>query len=77
MVPADPSLISSTRWTEWKIALADFDGVGLNAVKKMVLGIGNPDAPVPDGSGMVLYDDIRVVKPVPVEPNEPNDVATE
>ncbi|MBN1513406.1 MAG: hypothetical protein JXB13_15420, partial [Phycisphaerae bacterium] len=57
-------------WTEWKIPLADFANISLNAVKKMVLGIGTPDAPVPDGNGMVLYDDIRVVKPVPVEPND-------
>jgi len=61
-------------WTEWKIPLADFDNVSLSAVKKMVLGIGNAAAPVPDGSGMVLYDDIRAVKPAPVEPNDPNEV---
>jgi len=61
-------------WTAWKIPLTDFDGVSLNAVKKTVLGIGNPDAAVPDGSGMVLVDDIFVVKPAPVEANE---VATE
>ncbi len=62
-------------WTEWKIPLTDFAGISLNAVKKMVLGVGNADAPAPDGSGMVLYDDIRVLKPAPVEPNEPNDVS--
>jgi len=52
-------------WTEWKISLADFAGVNLSAVKKMVLGVGNPNAPAPDGSGVVFYDDITVVKPAP------------
>jgi hypothetical protein len=37
--------------------------VDLTAVKKMILGVGTPDAPVSGGSGMVLFDDIRVVKP--------------
>jgi len=60
-------------WTQWKIPLADFDGVSLNAVKKMVLGVGNPDVAVPDGNGAVFYDDIRVVKPAP----DPNEAATE
>ena len=50
--------------------MADFNGISLNAVKKMILGVGDSVAPAPDGSGMVLFDDIRVVVP-PVE--EPND----
>jgi len=59
-------------WTEWKIPLADLADASLNAVKKMILGVGNPDIPVADGTGMVLFDDIRVVRPEPVEePNEP------
>ena len=41
----------------------------------MILGIGNPDVAMPDGSGVVFYDDIRVVKPVPVE--DPNEAAAE
>jgi regulation of enolase protein 1 (concanavalin A-like superfamily) len=53
------------QWTEWKIALTEFAGVSTNAIKKMTLGIGNPDAPMADGSGMVFLDDIRVVGPAP------------
>jgi len=60
-------------WTQWKIPLTDFDGVSLNAVKKIALGIGNPDVSTPDGDGVVFYDDIRVVKPAP----DPNEAATE
>ena len=57
-------------WTEWKIPLADFNGISLNAVKKMILGVGDSVAPAPDGSGMVLCDDIRVVTTPAEEPND-------
>jgi len=38
-------------------------GVNLAAVKKMSIGVGDRDVAIPDGSGMILVDDIRVVKP--------------
>jgi len=74
--PAAPFVSEAERtWTEWKIPLADLGGVSLDAIKKMILGIGNPDVPTPDGSGVVFYDDIRVVKPAPVE--DPSEAAAE
>ncbi len=59
-------------WTEWKIPLTEFIDAGVNmaAVKKMIIGVGNRTAPVADGDGMVLIDDITVVGPAPVDPNE-------
>jgi len=59
-------------WTEWKIPLSEFSSAGVNlaAVKKMTLGVGRRTAPVADGDGMMLIDDIRVVLPAPVDPNE-------
>jgi len=66
--PAAPFVSEAERtWTEWKIPLADLGGVSLD--------IGNPDVPTPDGSGVVFYDDIRVVKPAPVE--DPSEAAAE
>lgn len=52
-------------WTRWKIPLSDVAAAGVNtsAIKKMYVGVGNRNAPAPDGSGMVLVDDIQVVKP--------------
>jgi hypothetical protein len=58
-------------WTPWKIPLSDFTGVSLTAVKKMYIGVGNRNAPVADGVGMVLIDDVSVVLP---ETGDPNDV---
>jgi len=71
-----PGGANVTDWTEWKIPLTEFTDAGVNmtAVKKMYIGVGNREFPTADGSGVVTFDDIRVVKPAPVEPNEPNDV---
>jgi len=57
-------------WTQWKIPLADFAGVSVNAIRKMYVGVGNRTVPIADGAGMILVDDIHVVKPE----EEPNDV---
>jgi len=68
-----PGGANVTDWTEWKIPLSEFIDAGVNmaAVRKMIIGVGNRTAPVADGDGMILIDDITVVAPVPVEdPNE-------
>jgi len=57
-------------WTQWKIPLADFTGVNPGAIRKMYIGVGSRTAPIADGNGMILVDDIQVVKPA----EEPNDV---
>jgi len=56
-------------WTEWKIPLTEFSNAGVNlaAIKAMHLGVGNRNLPVADGAGDVYFDDIRVVRPAPVE----------
>ena len=56
-------------WTPWRIPLADFGSVNAAAVKKMVVGVGDPDVGAPAGAGLVYVDDIRVAKPAPVEPD--------
>jgi hypothetical protein len=69
VVEADPSLITSSRWNEWKIPLSEFSNAGVNlaAVKEMVIGIGARNGGTPGGTGVIFVDDIRVVKPEPVE----------
>jgi hypothetical protein len=56
-------------WTQWQVPLTEFsdDGVNLAAIKAMHLGVGNRDFPVADGAGDVYFDDIRVIRPDPVE----------
>jgi hypothetical protein len=48
-------------WTSWDIPLNDFVGVDPGAIRKMTIGIGDPDSPQPDGTGLVYIDDIRVI----------------
>jgi hypothetical protein len=74
----DPNeAVTTTTWTEWKIPLTDLAGISLTKVKKLTIGVGDPDNPAPDGYGRVYIDDIRVTKPAPevIEPvpdvNEP------
>jgi hypothetical protein len=57
----------TNEWTEWKIPLADLTTQGVNptAIKKMYIGVGNRNAPVADGTGMVLVDDAWVTKRAP------------
>jgi hypothetical protein len=54
-------------WTALDIPLADIAaaGVDLTRIAKMTVGVGDPDNPVADGSGMVLVDDITVRLPAP------------
>jgi hypothetical protein len=61
----DPNLavVNSTQWTEWKIPLRDFKGVSLNKVKRLYIGVGDPQHPAAGGPGRVYIDDIRVMKP--------------
>ena len=70
----DPNAMLVTQWTEWKIPLSEFGDAGLNAaaVKKMVIGLGDRDAPVPGGAGSVYLDDVRVTRPEQAILNPPD-----
>jgi hypothetical protein len=52
-------------WVNVKVPLADFAGANLGAVTQISVGVGNPSAPMMGGDGMVLVDNVRVVKPEP------------
>jgi len=62
-VHSDPAAVNATAWTEWKIPLSDFAGVNMSRVKKMVIGVGDPANPTPDGNGLLYIDDIWLTKP--------------
>jgi hypothetical protein len=63
----NPDAALRTSWTAWNIdlqALAD-QGVNLANVTSITLGLGNRANPVPGGSGMMYFDDIRLYPPAP------------
>jgi len=58
----DASATTSTAWQQWRIPLSEFTsaGVKMNAVKSLVIGVGNKASPVAGGTGRVFIDDILV-----------------
>ncbi len=63
----DPDAVRAIEWRQWSIPLADLaaEGVNVTAVRKMSIGVGDPDNPQPNGSGGIYLDDIRVIKSEP------------
>ena len=66
----DPNAALINTWTEWNIDLKEFadSGVVLTDVSKLSIGFGGADNPQPGGSGLVFFDDIRLYRPIPPEP---------
>jgi hypothetical protein len=60
----DDAIVTGMEWTEWQIPMADLAdaGVILSAVSRMCLGVGSRDAATPDGTGVLYFDDIRIVR---------------
>jgi len=59
----DPNAVLQDTWQEWNIALKDFTGVNMAAVKKMVIGVGDRANPQSGGAGSLYVDDIRLYIP--------------
>ena len=55
--------VTTPEWLQWNIPLTEFAPANPAAVKKMYIGVGNRNAPMADGAGMVLVDDVRVTAP--------------
>ncbi len=64
----EPAATTITSWTSWKIPLSDLAGVDLKNVAKLFVGVGDSLNPTPDGTGVILIDSVRVVKPVSLPP---------
>ncbi len=62
VVHPDPALCAVTKWTQWKIPLADLAGVSLAKVKKLCIGVGDQAAPKAGGKGTLYIDDIQLAK---------------
>jgi len=59
----DPAATTTDTWTEWSIPLADFTGVNPQAIKKIVIGVGDRDNPQLGGAGDLYIDDVGVSFP--------------
>jgi hypothetical protein len=66
---ANPNAAATAQpgWNQWKISLSEFTsaGVKLNAVKSLVIGVGNRTAPTAGGTGLLFIDDIAFGRPLP------------
>jgi hypothetical protein len=63
---ADPKILQTNQWTEWRIALSEFAklGVKLTKVASIALGTGTKgNTTAPGGSGTLFFDDIRLYRP--------------
>jgi len=63
----DPAAAQIDDWTEWRIplqALAD-QGINLNNVDKIAIGLGSKGGMAAGGSGTMYIDDIRLYRPAP------------
>jgi len=58
----NPSASQIADWQEWQIPLSQLGALDLSNVKKLRLGVGDPDNPQADGAGRVYIDDISVGK---------------
>ncbi len=64
----DLKALTTAKWTEWKIPLADFAGVNAAKVKRLYLRVGDKGGSAPGGAGQLYIDDIRVIKVTPATP---------
>ena len=64
IVHPDAQATCTNQWTEWRIALADFTGVNMGSVKKMVIGVGKRNQTPAFGLGKIFIDDIQFGRPI-------------
>jgi len=70
----DPGVSATPSWTEWNIPFADFTNVNMQAVKRMVIGVGDQSNTLqPGGAGTMFIDDIRLYLPTPEPEQEPDE----
>jgi concanavalin A-like lectin/glucanase superfamily protein len=61
----DPEILTQREWTEWRVALADFNDVNLASVESFAMGFCWPSAQSGQfGSGTVYVDDVALYPPL-------------
>jgi hypothetical protein len=60
-----PAATTIVTYTPWNIPLTSFTGVNLQAITKMIIGVGDRTNTQPGSAGDLYIDDIRLVLPTP------------
>jgi len=70
VVHDNPNAALIDTWTQWNIDLQAFadQGVNLSNVNTIAIGFGDKKNPQAGGSGTAYFDDIRLYRPAPTEP---------
>jgi hypothetical protein len=70
VVPDNPNAGLAEERAEWRIGLQRFanQGVDLTKINSISIGFGDKNNPVAGGSGVMYFDDIRLYRSVPQEP---------
>jgi len=63
VIHPNAAVVSTARWTEWRIPLSSLAGVNLAKVQKIAIGLGDKAATQAGGKGLIFVDDIRLTKP--------------
>jgi len=64
LVHPNPAAATTTTWTEWVIPLQSLQGITLNNVDRIAVGLGTRgNQTTPGGSGKMYFDDIRLYRP--------------
>jgi hypothetical protein len=58
-----PTAVTSDRWIRWEIPFSSLAGVDVRAVRRLFLGVGVKNSPVPGGRGRIYIDDIGIGHP--------------
>ncbi len=60
----DATLIATGDWQKWSIPLSQLtsSGVNVGSIKKMIVGVGNRNAPKAGGIGKICIDDIQLTR---------------
>ena len=68
-VHPNPEIVRATKWAAWRIPFSGLTDAGANptAVKKMSIGVGDPDDPVQGSTGLIYLDDILRTLPETAE----------
>jgi len=59
--PGNPNAVLNPDWTTWKIHTSLLAGLDLTSIASVAVRIGDPN--VPDGTGVIEIQNVRVVKP--------------
>jgi internalin A len=69
MIYPDPNAVLTEQWQKWSVPLADLvaDGIDVTSIRKLSIGVGDPDNPQPGDIGIIYIDDIRIIQSKPEE----------